>query len=66
MLVRLFTELGFHKFRLTGGEPTVRANVVEIVRGIAQTPGVRGLSMTTNGCCSSSLRSRWPTPVCSG
>jgi len=49
MLVRLFTELGFHKFRLTGGEPTVRANVVEIVRGIAQTPGVRGLSMTTNG-----------------
>jgi cyclic pyranopterin phosphate synthase len=49
MLVRLFTELGFHKFRLTGGEPTVRANLVEIVRGIAQTPGVRGLSMTTNG-----------------
>jgi GTP 3',8-cyclase len=47
-LVRLFTELGFHKFRLTGGEPTVRANVVEIVRGIAQTPGVRSLSMTTN------------------
>ena len=48
-LVRLFTELGFHKFRLTGGEPTVRANVVEIVRGLAQTPGVRSLSMTTNG-----------------
>lgn len=48
-LVRLFTELGFDKFRLTGGEPTVRANVVEIVRGIAQTPGVRSLSMTTNG-----------------
>src|SRR5207245_2062757 len=41
--------LGFDKFRLTGGEPTVRANVVEIVRGIAQTPGVRSLSMTTNG-----------------
>ncbi len=48
-LVRLCTELGFHKFRLTGGEPTVRANVVDIVRGIAQTPGVRSLSMTTNG-----------------
>jgi cyclic pyranopterin phosphate synthase len=49
LLVRLFTEMGFHKFRLTGGEPTVRANVVELVRGIAQTPGVRSLSMTTNG-----------------
>ncbi len=48
-LVRLFTQLGFHKFRLTGGEPTVRANIVEIVRGIADTPGVRSLSMTTNG-----------------
>jgi cyclic pyranopterin phosphate synthase len=49
LLVRLFTELGFHKFRLTGGEPTVRANVVELVQGIARTPGVRSLSMTTNG-----------------
>ncbi len=48
-LVRLCTELGFHKFRLTGGEPTVRANLVEIVHGIASTPGVRSLSMTTNG-----------------
>ncbi len=49
LLVRLFTELGFHKFRLTGGEPTVRANIVELVRGIARAPGVRSLSMTTNG-----------------
>ncbi|MBC7814137.1 MAG: radical SAM protein, partial [Burkholderiales bacterium] len=48
-LVRVFTELGFNKFRLTGGEPTIRQNVVEIVRGIASTPGVNGLSMTTNG-----------------
>lgn len=48
-LVRVFAELGFHKFRLTGGEPTVRANVVEIVRGISQTPGVRSVVMTTNG-----------------
>lgn len=48
-LVRLFSELGFHKFRLTGGEPTVRANVVELVRSIAQTAGVRTVAMTTNG-----------------
>jgi GTP 3',8-cyclase len=47
--VQLFASLGFDKFRLTGGEPTVRANVVNLVRGIAQTPGVRSLSMTTNG-----------------
>jgi cyclic pyranopterin phosphate synthase len=48
-LVRLFAGLGFDKFRLTGGEPTVRNHIVELVREIAQTPGVRSLSMTTNG-----------------
>jgi cyclic pyranopterin phosphate synthase len=48
-LVGLFAELGFDKIRLTGGEPTLRARVVELVRGIAQTPGIRSLSMTTNG-----------------
>jgi cyclic pyranopterin phosphate synthase len=47
--VSLFTRLGFDKVRLTGGEPTVRAGVVELVRGIAATPGVNSLSMTTNG-----------------
>src|SRR5512133_1542678 len=48
-LVRLFSSLGFDKFRLTGGEPTVRAHVVDLVREIASSPGVRSLSMTTNG-----------------
>ena len=48
-LVHLFAGLGFDKFRLTGGEPTVRANIVDLVHGIAHTPGVRSLSMTTNG-----------------
>src|SRR5258706_14965906 len=48
-LVHLFAELGFDKFRLTGGEPTIRPNVVDIVREIAQTPGINSLSMTTNG-----------------
>ncbi len=48
-LVRLFADLGFHKFRLTGGEPTVRANVVKLVQDISQTPGVKTVAMTTNG-----------------
>ena len=48
-LVRLFANLGFDKIRLTGGEPSVRAHVVDLVRGIAQVPGIRSLSMTTNG-----------------
>jgi cyclic pyranopterin phosphate synthase len=48
-LVQLFANLGFDKIRLTGGEPTVRAHIVDLVRGIARTPGIRHLSMTTNG-----------------
>ncbi len=47
--VRLFAELGFDKIRLTGGEPTVRAGVVDLVRAMAQTPGIRTVTMTTNG-----------------
>ena len=46
---QLFANLGFNKIRLTGGEPTIRANVVEIVRGIAATPGIENVTMTTNG-----------------
>lgn len=49
VLVRMFAGLGFDKFRLTGGEPTVRARVVDLVREIAATPNVKSLSMTTNG-----------------
>ena len=49
LLVQLFVRLGFDKFRLTGGEPTVRARIVDLVREIARTPGVNSLSMTTNG-----------------
>lgn len=55
LLTRLFAELGFDKIRLTGGEPTCRANVVGIVGGIAATPGVRSVSMTTNGMLLSKL-----------
>lgn len=40
---------GFRKIRLTGGEPTLRRDVVDIVGRIAAIPGVTDLSMTTNG-----------------
>jgi cyclic pyranopterin phosphate synthase len=48
-LVRLFVSLGFDKIRLTGGEPTIRLNVVNLVQQIADIPGVNTLTMTTNG-----------------
>ena len=41
--------LGFRKFRLTGGEPCIRKDLVQIARGISQQPGVRSLGVSTNG-----------------
>ncbi len=48
-VVRLASEVGFDRVRLTGGEPTVRPNLVPIVEGIAAIPGIREIAMTTNG-----------------
>ena len=48
LLTKVFASLGFDKIRLTGGEPTLRKNVVQIVNGIANTEGIRSVSMTTN------------------
>ena len=47
-IVRMMAALGINKIRLTGGEPTVRPHVVEIVRQIARIPGIRDIAMTTN------------------
>jgi cyclic pyranopterin phosphate synthase len=48
-LVRVGASLGVNKIRLTGGEPSIRPGVVELVRAIAATPGIEDLAMTTNG-----------------
>ncbi|MBV8452745.1 MAG: radical SAM protein, partial [Deltaproteobacteria bacterium] len=47
-VVRAALEAGFSKFRLTGGEPTLRADLLEIVERLARLPGVRDLALTTN------------------
>jgi cyclic pyranopterin phosphate synthase len=48
-VVRAAVEAGFYKVRLTGGEPTLRQDIVEIVRRLAHIEGVEQLVMTTNG-----------------
>lgn len=40
--------VGFRRFRLTGGEPTLRADLVDVVARLAALPGVEDLAMTTN------------------
>ena len=48
-VVKVAVSLGVDKFRITGGEPLVRKDIVTLVSMIAAIEGVKDLSMTTNG-----------------
>lgn len=48
-VVQVAVGLGVEKIRLTGGEPLVRRGIVDLVKMIAETKGVKDLAMTTNG-----------------
>ncbi len=48
-IVRIAVEMGIRHVRLTGGEPLVRRDVVELVRELARIPDLDDLAMTTNG-----------------
>src|SRR6476646_5481393 len=48
-LVRVFASMGVDELRLTGGEPLVRREFPRLVSMLAAVPGLRDLSLTTNG-----------------
>ena len=48
-VVRVAAGMGFRKFRLTGGEPLVRRDVIAVVRAITAIPGVECVGLSTNG-----------------
>ena len=48
-LVRIFIPLGVEKIRLTGGEPLVRRELPHLVKELSAVPGLRDLTLTTNG-----------------
>jgi len=48
-LVRVFAGMGVERVRLTGGEPTLRPDLLEIVRDIAAVRGIEEIALTTNG-----------------
>ena len=48
-LAGCFARLGFSRVRLTGGEPLVRTGLPELVARLSRLPGVKDLSLSTNG-----------------
>lgn len=58
-LLRGFAELGMHKLRITGGEPSVRRDLTAVLRTAAAVPGVDKLAMTTNGTLLSRRLGEW-------
>jgi len=54
-IVKVAVGLGVSRIKLTGGEPLIREDVTEIVKGISVTSGLADLSMTTNGTLLASL-----------
>lgn len=48
-LVTAFAEMGTWKIRLTGGEPTVRPDFIDIAKTVSAIPGIRRMAFTTNG-----------------
>ncbi|WP_239257283.1 GTP 3',8-cyclase MoaA [Listeria ilorinensis] len=46
--MKIMVQFGIRKVRLTGGEPLLRTDIVEIVRGIASIPEIEDIAVTTN------------------
>lgn len=47
--IRLFSLAGFHKVRLTGGEPLAREDIEDIIKICKATQGIEDIALTTNG-----------------
>ncbi len=48
-LVKAFAEMGVSKIRLTGGEPTLRKDLLEVISSIRTFPEIQQVALTTNG-----------------
>lgn len=49
LLAEIFVEQGVRKIRLTGGEPTIRSDLVDIIKQLKSIPQLEQVGITTNG-----------------
>lgn len=47
--VRIASQMGVHRLRLTGGEPLVRKHLSQLIGNLAQLPKITDIALTTNG-----------------
>lgn len=48
-ITKAFAELGTEKIRITGGEPSLRKDLPDIIHAVKQTEGIKKVALTTNG-----------------
>jgi cyclic pyranopterin phosphate synthase len=48
-IVRQLAPLGLRRLRLTGGEPTIRPDLVRLVAMLRDVPGIEDIALSTNG-----------------
>lgn len=58
-LLSAFAQLGTSKVRITGGEPTLRRDFLDVLHLTAQTPGIERIAMTTHGARMSAHAKQW-------
>ena len=54
-LATIFGGLGIKRIRLTGGEPTIRPKIEDLIRSLSKIKGIQSISMTTNGLLLSNI-----------
>jgi cyclic pyranopterin phosphate synthase len=48
-IATIFANQGIDKIKITGGEPTIRPNIENLVKSLSNIDGIKSISMTTNG-----------------
>ena len=64
--VRIVSQMGVRRLRLTGGEPLVRADLPQLVEQLASLPDIDDLALTTNGILLAEQARRCSAPGCGG
>jgi cyclic pyranopterin phosphate synthase len=58
-LVDVFADLGTKKIRITGGEPSLRSDLIDIIEAVKAQPKIEKIALTTNGYKLAKMAKQW-------